>query len=74
MGDIVDGLNALMKGYQLELNFDDNKEDELELEQNVIDNSSNTSITHRGSKEFIQHMTQVTEQGDLFEDEKMEGE
>jgi hypothetical protein len=69
IGDIIEGLNALMKGYQLELNFDDNKE-----EESVQDVTDNSSITHRGSKEFIQHMAHVAEQGDLFEDEKMEGE
>lgn len=74
IGDIIEGLNALMKGYQLELNFDDNKEEETEGERDVPTNVT----TSRGTKEFIQKMN---EQGDLFANvnmekffEKMEGE
>ena len=66
IGDIIEGLNALMKGYQLELNFDNEKE---ELENSTSSDSSNQN-THRGSKEFIKYMN---ENNDLFKEE-MEGE
>jgi hypothetical protein len=52
--DIVNGLNALMKGYQLELNFD-NQED------NKDEKSEPTKNTHRGSKEFIEMMNKTWE-------------
>lgn len=70
IGDIIEGLNTLMKGFQMELNFTENEETVDGEEQK----NTNNSTTHRGTKEFIQHMTQVVEQGDLFENEKMEGE
>lgn len=57
IGDIIEGLNTLMKGYQLELNFDTVENDNDE-EEPVYTNSS----THRGSKEFIEQMNQQ----DLF--------
>lgn len=53
--DIITGLNNLMKGYQLELNFeqDDNKEEGVEDEKESID------VTRcRGSKDFIKKMNE----------------
>lgn len=50
INDIIEGLNGLMKNYQLELNFD-NKTDEIE--QNETPNDM--SIT-KGSKAFIEQM------------------
>ena len=58
IGDIIEGLNTLMKGYQLELNFDANENDNDNEEEPIYTNSS----THRGSKEFIEQMSQQ----DLF--------
>ena len=46
MGEIVTGLNNMMKGFQLEMTFDKNTEEEIETSQNI----------HRGSKDFIQNM------------------
>lgn len=47
MGEIVTGLNNMMKGFQLELNFDKDPEEE-NLELNIS--------TSRGTKEFIKRM------------------
>lgn len=69
MGDIVDGLNALMKGYQLELNFDDKQEEtngECDIPTNVT--------TARGTKEFIQKMNEAITSDGLFTAKEMEGE
>jgi hypothetical protein len=66
IGDIIEGLNTLMKGYQLELNFGDNEEETT----TQSDNSDNPTV-HRGTKEFI---TFMNESQDLFTQEKMEGE
>lgn len=62
MGDIITGLNNLMKNYQLELNFSNNDND------NISDEELNMSKdTHRGSKEFINMMNNTP---DLFTDEE----
>lgn len=53
IGDIIEGLNTLMKGYQLELNFDQETNEESEE-----DESMNNGSTYRGSKEFIEQMNQ----------------
>lgn len=58
IGDIIEGLNTLMKGYQLELNFDDEENDNDNEEEPIYIKGS----THRGSKEFIEQMSQQ----DLF--------
>lgn len=67
VGDIIEGLNNMMKGYQLELNFGDNIEESNNSEEISTDNPT----THRGTKEFI---TFMNESQDLFTQEKMEGE
>lgn len=51
MGEIVTGLNNMMKGFQLEMAFDKNTEEEIEASQN----------THRGSKDFIKSMLKEAE-------------
>ena len=51
MGEIVTGLNNMMKGFQLEMTFDKNTEEEIEASQN----------THRGSKDFIKSMLKEAE-------------
>lgn len=50
INDIVDGLNNMMKGYQLEIDFNNTHEKEDEMEP-ISDNK-----TFRGSKEFISMM------------------
>lgn len=51
INEIITGLNNLMKGYQLELNFEDPKEEtSTSSEDNTVSN------THRGTKEFIEQM------------------
>ena len=57
-----------MKGYQMELNFDDKQEAEEE-------NDTPTNVTtSRGTKEFIQKMNEAIASDGLFTDEEMEGE
>ena len=53
MGDIITGLNNLLKGYQMELNFDQ--------AENQSDESVDIKKTSRGSKEFIQRMNELEE-------------
>ena len=66
IGDIVTTLNTLMKGFQLELEFDNQQEDGDEQP------AETTSIrTTRGSKEFIERMNR---EQDLFEDTIIEEE
>ena len=63
MGDIITGLNNLLKGYQLEMNFEEQEQPETDQEQPKLKNA------YRGSKEFIERMNQ----GDLFiEEEEVE--
>ena len=59
MGDIITGLNSLMKGYQLELNFDtpENNDDEDEGDENNTGKN-----TWRGSKDFITDMKSEDEE------------
>lgn len=61
MGDIITGLNNLMKNYQLEINFSDQDS------TNDVDVSLSKD-THRGSKEFI-NMMNNKEQENLFDKE-----
>lgn len=71
IGDIVTGLNNLMKGFQLELEFDSQQEGEKESEEVV----GTTPSTTRGGKEFIELMNSKAEQEQSFEDtEKEEAE
>lgn len=68
IGDIVEGLNALMKGYQLELNFD--TEDSLTPQTDNVDDVGNT---HRGFKEFITRINAKLDQ-ELFDEMENEEE
>lgn len=65
MGEIIAGLNNLMKGFQLEINFPDNNsnDDEGDVEY--------AKDTYRGSKEFIEQMKKESEQN-LFIDKEEE--
>jgi hypothetical protein len=60
INEIVVGLNNMMKGYQLELNF----EEENKSEESQPDMSNKTT---RGTKEFIEQMKSIEEQM-LFEE------
>ena len=53
MDEIVLSLNNMMKGYQLELNFDNDNEEE-----------QNPTNTHRGTKEFIKQMINESKKGE----------
>lgn len=64
MGEIVTGLNNLLKGFQLELNF---QEDNSEVDSEI----TSSKDTHRGSKEFIEQMKRESEMS-LFEEETEE--
>lgn len=55
--DIINGLNTLMKGYQLELDFKENAESD---EEEKVDSKA----TFRGSKDFIKAMNDDEEQTD----------
>lgn len=68
IGDIVTGLNNLMKGFQLELEFDSQQEGENESEETIGSSPSTT----RGGKEFIERMNSKAEQEQLFEDTEKE--
>lgn len=58
--DTISGLRTLLKGYQLELNFEaENKQEEVQEEGDLF----NDNTTCRGSKEFIERMKQK-EEGD----------
>lgn len=65
MGEIVTGLNNLMKGFQLEINFQ---------EESIPDTDtiSSSQDTYRGSKEFINKMNEECQ--DLFIDDEDETE
>lgn len=67
INDIVDGLNNMMKGYQLELNFD-SQENQQNPNEDTEDVSSNL-MTHRGSKDFIQQMSLYDEKYGMFNEE-----
>jgi hypothetical protein len=70
INDIVDKLTAMMKNYQLELNF----KYEQEVARKSVDDDEpqsieNMSTTTRGAKEFIQKMEAVEET--LFNNEEL---
>lgn len=67
MNDIVSGLNNMLKGFQLELNFEEKTNDE------TTEESISNKTTHRGTKEFINQMLNPKEER-LFEDEMDEEE
>lgn len=54
INDIITGLNNLMKGYQMELNFDSHETEPQESTEES--NQTTNQMTYRGTKEFIQHM------------------
>jgi hypothetical protein len=51
--EIITGLNNLMKGYQLEINFQ-NDEDEKDVDEQCA-----ATDTYRGTKEFIEKMNNI---------------
>ena len=62
---IVNSLTAMIKNYQLELNF------KAEQEQNnsTEEGEENYNTTHRGSKSFIEQMVKLEEQQKINEQE-----
>lgn len=67
INEIVTGLNNMLKGFQLELNFDEHKND---VEDTDEEDSTNRKNAHRGSKEFINLMlSQSNEIEDSSEEE-----
>ena len=62
MGEIVDRLNHMMKGYQLELPYEqqDQTDDNTEI---------TTKNTYRGTKEFIKNMLNQEQSGLILEQE-----
>lgn len=68
IGNIVEGLNTLMKGYQLELNFE--TEDSPTPQSEDVES---VGSTHRGTKEFIERMNAKLEQR-LFDEAENEEE
>ena len=55
INDIITGLNNLMKGYQMEMNFDSQETNPQESTEESNQTTTN-QMTYRGTKEFIQHM------------------
>lgn len=58
IGDIITGLNNLMKGYQLEINFDSPEDNEDGTDNNEDNIKKNT---WRGTKDFINDMNKNEE-------------
>lgn len=61
MGDIITGLNNMMKNYQLELNFSEQETADPDI--------SLSNDTHRGSKDFINMMNNQPKEESLFSSE-----
>lgn len=61
INDIIEGLNNMMKGYQLELNFDQNCDEKIDDDLEDGDIANDTS-THRGAKDFINQMNKIIKQ------------
>lgn len=71
MNEVITSLNNMMKGYQLELNFEKEEEETNEAMNSPLEGSS----INRGAKDFIRRMEEAQEQL-LFEEtqEKEEAE
>lgn len=67
MNEVITSLNNMMKGYQLELNFEKEEEETKEAMNNPLEGSS----INRGAKDFIRQMEEAQEQL-LFEETKKE--
>lgn len=63
MNEIITSLNNMMKGYQLELNFEETENKEESQEE-----SSSTNSAHRGSKQFIESMMFADQDEELEEE------
>jgi hypothetical protein len=66
ISDIVAGLNTLMKGYQLELNFEEENQSNQSDDIQQAPAQTQQFNTSRGTKEFIERM--------MFEEENNEEE
>jgi hypothetical protein len=65
MNEVITSLNNMMKGYQLELNFEKEEEETNEAMNNPLEGSS----INRGAKDFIRRMEEAQEQL-LFEEQQ----
>ena len=55
MSEVITGLNTMLKGYQLELDFD-KKEEDVNEDSNEEEETTKSPTMSRGSKEFIRMM------------------
>lgn len=73
---IINNLTTLIKGYQLELNFKLEQEQQMldDNEDNEIDENIDEQTIHRGSKSFIEQMNKLEQQNEntIFETTKEE--
>ena len=67
MGEIVTGLNNLMKGFQLEINFQEESTPDT-------DTISSSQDTYRGSKDFINKMNEECQNLFIDDDDETEKE
>ena len=67
MSEVITGLNTILKGYQLEINFEKEEKEAEEATSNPLEGSS----INRGSKDFIKQMEEAEAQL-LFEETKKE--
>jgi hypothetical protein len=65
MNEVITSLNNMMKGYQLELNFEKEEEETNEAMNSPLEGSS----INRGAKDFIRRMEEAQEQL-LFEEQQ----
>lgn len=70
---IINNLTSMIKGYQLELNFKLEQEQNNSVEDDESQPIEESNTTHRGSKSFIEQMNKMEEQ-QLFEINKEESE
>lgn len=70
---IINNLTSMIKGYQLELNFKLEQEQNNTMEDVEPQSIEESNTTHRGTKSFIEQMNKMEEQ-QLFEIQKEESE
>lgn len=70
MNEVITSLNNMMKGYQLELNFEKEEEETNEAMNSPLEGSS----INRGAKDFIRRMEEVQAQEQLLFEEQQEKE
>ena len=70
MNEVITSLNNMMKGYQLELNFEKEEEETKEAMNSPLEGSS----INRGAKDFIRQMEEAQAQEQLLFGEQQEKE